>query len=112
LVDYRFIFRLAEPFFIARFSFENSENTAHDIIIEFFQRTTNTMGSPDSVPESALLDQDEVPAGKALELGSRYYDKDDDDDDCSCRTDRTTVRASNVVRKSYELWLLSPAGGL
>jgi hypothetical protein len=53
------------------------------------------MGSPDSVLKSALLDQDEVPVGKALELGSRY---DNDEDDCSCRTDMTTVRASNGQR--------------
>jgi hypothetical protein len=52
--------------------------------------------SPGLVLESALPDQDEVPAGKALEFGSRY---DNDEDDCSCRTDQTTVRASNGQRR-------------
>jgi hypothetical protein len=43
------------------------------------------MGSPDSVLERrALPDQDEVPVGKVLELGSRYGN---DEYDCSCRTD-------------------------
>jgi hypothetical protein len=57
------------------------------------------MGSPDSVVKRALPDQDEVPVGKALELGSRYdNDNDNDNDDCSCRTDMTTVRASNGQR--------------
>jgi hypothetical protein len=53
------------------------------------------MGSPDSVLGRGLPDQDEVSVGKALELGSR---DDNDKDDCSCRTDMTTVRASNVQR--------------
>jgi hypothetical protein len=61
--------------------------------INSFNLSKNTMGSADSVPlKRAVPDQDEVPVGKAFELGSRY---DNDKDDCSCRTDMTTVRASN-----------------
>jgi hypothetical protein len=56
----------------------------------------NTIRSPDLVLESAMPNQNEVSAaGKALELGSRY---DKDEDDCSCRTDMTTLRASNGQR--------------
>jgi hypothetical protein len=40
-----------------------------------------------------LPDQDEVPVGEALKLGSRY-DNDEDEDDCSCRTDMAIMRAS------------------
>jgi hypothetical protein len=55
------------------------------------------MRSPNSaVLDSALLDQDKAPVGKALEFGSRH--DNDRDDDCSCRTDMTTVRASNGQR--------------
>jgi hypothetical protein len=50
------------------------------------------MKSSDSVLESALLDQVEVPVGEALsevpvEEGLelvRRYDNDEDEDDCSC----------------------------
>jgi hypothetical protein len=51
------------------------------------------MKSSDSVPKSAVLDQDEVLVGEALELGSRC-DNDEDEDDCSCRTDMAIMRAS------------------
>jgi hypothetical protein len=53
------------------------------------------MVSPDSVLESALPDQNEVPLGNALKIGSR---SDEDEDDSSCRTDMTTLRASNRQR--------------
>jgi hypothetical protein len=59
------------------------------------------MGSPDSVLERrALPDQDEVPVGKVLELGSRYGN---DENDCSCRTDCLSPSAQS----KYAYWVIS-----
>jgi hypothetical protein len=41
----------------------------------------------------ASVEMNEKPIGKSIDVGGR---DDNDDDDCSCRTDLTTVRASNT----------------
>jgi hypothetical protein len=60
----------------------------------FFMITTTTMvESPDSVRDN----RDEKLIDKGIDVGGK---DDNDDDDCSCRTDLTTLRASNTRRSS------------